>query len=111
MGRLEKIDLRDEINSKRFLKRISTNLVAKFGPLILKIFKLKFKDCQEPFFLNLEKMHIDLYMTVFLNQLGLISVEHTSQKTVKYFLLDIIRNQKFEFLTKGQKETLSVRLL
>lgn len=55
-------------------------------------------------------MHIDLYMTVFLNQLGLISV-NTSQKTVKYFLLDIIRNQKFEFLTKGQTETLSVRLL
>lgn len=111
MGYLEKIDLRNESNCKRFLERISGNLLEKFDPFDFKDMEAEAQRLSGAFFKKVGKnayrfVHDSVYEAV-----GTYFCETYVSEAAKYFPLDIIRNQNFNFLTQGQKEILSVRLL
>uniref|UniRef100_A0A8W8JBT4 Uncharacterized protein n=1 Tax=Magallana gigas TaxID=29159 RepID=A0A8W8JBT4_MAGGI len=107
MGYLEKIDLRNESNCKRFLERISGNLLEKFDPFDFKDMEAEAQRLSGAFFKKFGKnayrfVHDSVYEAV-----GTYFCETYVTEAAKYFPLDIIRNQNFDFLTQGQKEILS----
>lgn len=111
MGYLEKIDLTNENNCKRFLERISGNLLAKFDPFDFKDMEAEAQRLSGAFFKIFGKnayrfVHDSVYEAV-----GTYFCETNVTEAAKYFPLDIIRNQNFDLLTQGQKEILSRRLL
>lgn len=114
MGKIEKLDLKSESSCKKFLNKMSPDLVKNFEPFDLNGLEEKAKKLSDAFFKEIIEtgehkyrfVHDSVYEAV-----GAYFCETYFTETVKHFPLDLIQKQDYENLTESQKVTLSTRLL
>lgn len=109
MGKLEKIDIKDGINCRRFLSTIFKNLDEQFGPFAFKGMEREAQRLGE-FFKNDGHQYTFVHGSVY-EAVGTYFCEQFIERTAKYFPLDILQNQEFKILREQQKATLYSRLL
>lgn len=109
MGILEKIDIKDGINCRRFLNTIFPNLDETFGPFAFKGMEREAQRLGE-FFKNDGHQYTFVHDSVY-EAVGTYFCEQFIEQTAKYFPLDILHNQEFKILKKQQNATLYTRLL
>lgn len=109
MGKLEKIDIKDGINCRRFLKTIFTSLDETFGPFAFNEMEREAQRLVE-FFKNDGHQYTFVHSSVY-EAVGTYFCEQSIERTAKYFPLDILQNQEFGRLKEQEKAPLYSRLL
>lgn len=109
MKKLEKIDIKDGINCRRFLNTIFTSLDETFGPFAFNEMEREAQRLVE-FFKNDGHQYTFVHSSVY-EAVGTYFCEQSIERTAKYFPLDILQNQEFGRLTEQEKAPLYSRLL
>lgn len=114
MRKIEKLDLKSESSCKRFLNRISPDLVENFAPFDFNGLEEKAQKLSGSFFREVGEVGEHKYKFVHDSVYKAVVAyfcETYFTETVKHFPLDVIQNQDYGNLNKSQKVTLVTRLL
>lgn len=111
MGKFEFSDIKSKSHCRRFLDKISLDLVANFDPFDFSELEDEAKRLSGAFFKEVSDntykfIHDSVYEAV-----GAYFCETYVIKTAKFFPLDIILNQSFEKMSDKESFTLATRLL
>lgn len=114
MRKMEKLDLKSESSCKRFLNKISPDLITNFAPFDFNGLGEKAQRLSGAFFNEVGEVGEHKYKFVHdsvYEAVGAYFCETYFTETVKHFPLDVIQNQVYGNLNKSQKVTLVTRLL
>lgn len=111
MGNYESIQIQNETLCKRFLDKVSPNLLKNFGPFNFNGLESEAESLSGAFFKLVGEhtykfVHDSVYEAV-----GAYLCETYVIETLRYFPIDIIHHQDCESLTERQMSTFATRLL
>lgn len=111
MGNYELIQIQNGTFCKRFLDKVSPNLLPNFGPFNFYGLDSEAESLSGAFFKLVGEhtykfVHDSVYEAV-----GAYLCETYVMETLKYFPIDIIHHQDYESLTERQMSTLATRLI